>query len=872
MDPQQLLTEEEIRQLPGLTEAGAAEALRLKGLNELPQAKPRNLIRILLEVLREPMFILLILCSILYFIMGDLQEAVLLMVAVMAMIGITLYQEGRTEKSLQALKDLSSPRALVIREGQQKRIAGRMVAEGDFMVLSEGDRVPADAVLLWGLNLMADESLLTGEADPVTKEPATPGAPLDLPGGNGHAGLFSGTLIVAGKGVALVRSTGGRTRLGMIGKQLQEIKPEKTTLQKETSRIVRVVFTWAAVLCACVILFRGIAQGEWLKGILSGITLAMALIPEEFPMILTIFFALGAWRMSRKNVLTRKVSAIEMLGAATVLCSDKTGTLTENRITLQRIYSNGLDFDIAKQEAEDLPEEVHEVIEYGVLASQTDPFDPMEKSFLSVGEGKLSGTEHLHTSWKLVRQYPLSRELMAMAHVWESPEGRDYIIAAKGAPEAIAELCHLGEAEMDQISEQVSAMASEGLRVLGVARGNFKRSELPGNQHDFDFTFVGLAGFRDPVRAEVPAAVEECYRAGIRMIMITGDYPATAQQIARQIGLKNPENVITGPEVEKLPENELKERLAHTHIFARVLPEHKLRIVNLLKAQGETVAMTGDGVNDAPALKSAHIGIAMGGRGTDVAREAAALVLTDDSFTSIVTAVKLGRTIHDNLKKAMAYVVSIHLPIAGAAILPLALGWKMDILTAVHIVFLELVIDPTCSIAFEAEPPEKNVMHRPPRKKDEPIFSGRTLLAAVLQGLIALGAVLAAQHLGLQMGRSEGRDPLGVEAESRALAFATLILSNMALVLVNRSWNRPIFKSITDRNRSLWWVFAGTLATLALVIYVPPLSRLFHFNSLHYYDLCIASGLSFMALLGFEFIKWLLLSRRISHVSRSSGH
>lgn len=862
MNQQRLLTEDEIRQISGLTQAEAAEALRLKGLNELPQAQRRNLFHILLEVLREPMFILLIACSILYFIMGDLQEAVMLMAAVMVMIGITLFQEGRTERSLQALKDLSSPRALVIREGRQERIAGRMVAEGDYIILSEGDRVPADALLLWGLNLKADESLLTGEAEPVTKQAAPPGSSLDLPGGDGRPGLFSGTLIVAGKGVALVKCTGSRTQLGKIGSQLRGISPEKTFLQKETSRIVRVVFTWAAILCACVILFRGLAQGEWLRGVLSGITLAMALIPEEFPMILTVFFALGAWRMSRRNVLTRKVSAIEMLGAATVLCSDKTGTLTQNRITLQRIFSNGFDFDITKHEGEDLPEEVHEVIEFGVLASQTDPFDPMEKSFLSVGEGKLAETEHLHQSWTLVRQYPLSRELMAMAHVWESPEGGDYIIAAKGAPEAVAELCHLSEAEIIKIHAEVAVMASAGLRVLGVAKGNFSHSELPGNQHDFEFEFVGLAGFRDPVRPEVPAAIEECYRAGMRMIMITGDNPVTAQNIARQIGLQNPEQVITGPEVEQLPEDELAGRLRTANIFARVLPEHKLRIVNLLKAQGEIVAMTGDGVNDAPALKSSHIGIAMGGRGTDVAREASALVLVDDSFTSIVTAVKQGRTISDNLKKAMAYVVSIHLPIAGAAILPLILGWKMDIFTAVHIVFLELVIDPTCSIAFEAEPSEKNVMSRPPRKKEEPIFRGRTLLAAVLQGLFALLVVVAAQRAGMMIGHAEGRTQEGTESESRALAFAALILSNIALVFVNRSWNRPVYKTLFDKNRSLWWVSLGTLATLGAVIYVPGLGRLFHFNALHYYDLAIAFGLSFVALLWFEMVKWLLLADR----------
>ncbi len=859
MKPDSLLSEQQIRDLSGLSASEAATALLKLGLNELPQAKRRNVFRILLEELKEPMILLLLGCATLYLILGDLQEAIMLFVAVLAMIGLTLYQESKTERSLQALKDLSSPRALVIRDREQQRIPGAQVAEGDILILSEGDRVPADALLLWGINLKVDESLLTGEPEPADKLPAPPSSPMALPGGKPNASLFSGTLVVSGKGVALVKATGLRTRLGKIGTSLQGIERERTLLQKETDRIVRVVFAWAAFLCVGVILYRGLAQQEWLNGILSGLTLAMALIPEEFPVILTVFFALGAWRMSKRHVLTRKVSAIESLGAATVLCSDKTGTLTENRITLQRMTAQGLEWDIASHEAEELPEEVHEVIEYGILASQTDPFDPMEKAFQAVGEGKLGDTEHLHGSWQLVRQYPLSGKLMAMAHVWESPEGSDYVIAAKGAPESVIELCHLDEVESAQIMEQVGRMAADGLRVLGVAKGNFHRSELPSHQHDFDFTYVGLAGFRDPVRGEVPGAVRQCHLAGMRVLMITGDNAATARNIAAQVGLRNTTDVLTGAELEQLPESELAVRLASTDIYARVLPEHKLRIVNLLKQQGEIVAMTGDGVNDAPALKSAHIGIAMGGRGTDVAREASALVLTDDSFTSIVAAVEQGRTISDNLKKAMAYVVSIHIPIAGTAILPLLLGWKMELLSAVHIVFLELVIDPTCSVAFEAEPAEENVMARPPRKAKEPLFRWRTIVAALLQGILALGVVIAAQQLGILVGGLEGKDTQGVEAESRTLAFASLIFTNISLVWVNRSWNRPIFRSFRTPNKSLLWVTGITLAFLFSAIYVPFLSELFHFTALHLHDLAIAGGLALVAIFGFEGVKWALL-------------
>jgi Ca2+-transporting ATPase len=512
-------------------------------------------------------------------------------------------------------------------------------------------------------------------------------------------------------------------------------------LQRETGSLVRKLALFGVSLCSLVIVVYGLTRGDWLHGFLAGITLAMATLPEEFPVVLTIFLALGAWRLSQKSVLARRVPAVETLGSATVLCVDKTGTLTQNRMSVKRLAAVGVADDIALSGKETLTEPFHEVVEFAVLASKNDPFDPMEKALRELGDGQLAGTEHLHADWALVQEYPLSRELFALSHVWKSPNGEDFVIAAKGAPEAIASLCHFNHDEEEALTKLVAKFADDGLRVLGVAKSEFRAAELPAGQHDFEFEFLGLVGLADPIRESVPAAVCECYRAGMRVIMITGDYPGTAQNIARQIGLKDTDQFITGAQLAKMDDTELRERIRRVNIFARVVPEQKLRLVNALKANGEIVAMTGDGVNDAPALKSAHIGVAMGGRGTDVAREASSLVLLDDDFSSIVSAVKQGRRIFDNIKKAMAYILAVHVPIAGLSLVPVLLKWPL-VLLPVHIVFLELIIDPVCSVVFEAEREEADIMDRPPRNPKEPLFGRKTILISLLQGLSVLAVTL----------------------------------------------------------------------------------------------------------------------------------
>jgi len=815
--------------IQGLTEQEALERLAQDGYNSLPTTKKRTIFHLLFEVVREPMFLMLIACGLLYLFLGDSEEAIMLMGFVVVIIGITLYQEQKTEKALEALRDLSSPRALVIRDGKQQRIAGHEVVRDDIILIAEGDRVPADAVLVAGSNINIDESLLTGESVSVRKKVWDGRLEMGRPGGDDLPFIYSGSMVVKGQGIAQVRSTGPRTEIGKIGKALQILEPEDTNLQRQTGKIVKVFALVGLSLCVLVVVVFGLTRGNWLHGFLAGITLAMATLPEEFPVVLTIFLALGAWRISQYKVLTRRMPAVEMLGAATALCVDKTGTLTLNRMTVTRLAVGDQLYNVDGKQL-NLPEQDHEIIEYSILASPVDPFDPMEKAMKELGGRTLANTEHLHKDWSLVKEYPLSEKLLAMSHVWNSPNGTDFVVAAKGAPEAIADLCHFDASRLQKLAEQINLMANDGLRVIGVARAHFSSLNLPTIQHDFDFEFVGLLGLADPVRPEVAKAVQECYTAGIRVIMITGDYPGTASSIARQIGLKPADQIITGAELDQMSDDELKGRIKTACIFARAVPEQKLRIVTALKANGEVVAMTGDGVNDAPALKAAHIGIAMGGRGTDVARESAALVLLDDNFASIVAAVRMGRRIFDNLKKAMAFIFSVHLPIAGMSLLPVLFNWPLALMP-VHILFLELIIDPSCTVVFEAEADEKDLMNRPPRRLEDPLFGRAMILTGLIQGLGVLAAVLGVYVYTYLSGYGEN--------EARMIAFVTIVLGNLGLIFTNRSWVLSIVATLRVPNKALWWVTGGAVGFLALVISIPYLRGTFQFAELHRWEVVV---------------------------------
>lgn len=596
------------------------------------------------------------------------------------------------------------------------------------------------------------------------------------------------------------------------------------------------------ILCILVVMVFGM-RGEWLNGLLAGLSLSMALLPEEFSVVLVIFMSMGAWRMSKKRVLARRMPAVETLGSATVLCLDKTGTLTMNRMILSTLFSGGEYYDADKNGHLPLPEKFHELLEFGYLASQKDPFDPVEKEIKNGTEKFLGNTEHVHRNWELAQEYPLSKNLLALSNVWESYDKRRHVIAAKGSPEAVIDLCHLGERQKDELLIHVKNMADKGLRVLGVAKSIFKDEPLPENQHDYKFEFIGLLGFIDPVRQGVPEALSECYSAGMRVIMITGDFPGTAQHIARQIGMKDPDRYLTGPELARMSDTELAQKVSATNIFARIVPEQKLAIVNALKANGEIVAMTGDGVNDAPALRSAHIGIAMGERGTDVARESSSIVLLNDDFSSIVAAVRMGRRIFDNLKKAISYIFAVHVPIAGLALFPLLFGFPLILLPA-HIAFLELIIDPACSVVFEAEPEEKNIMQRSPRDMKQKLFGRKSMFTSLLQGTSVLIVVIAVFLLALYLGKGE--------MEARTLTFATLVIANITLIAANLSWEQDIFKTINTENRALWLVAGGALLSLSIVLYIPFLRELFHFSMLHADDVLIASIAGILSVLWFK--------------------
>ena len=784
---------------PGLDPAEAARRLAGQGPNLLPGSTPKSLFGIVRGVLTEPMFLMLLVAGGLYLALGDRAEATFLLSAVFVIIGITLMQERKTQRALESLRELSAPRALVLRGGEETRVPGREVVVGDLLVLHEGDRIAADAVLLDG-HLDVNESLLTGEAVPVTK----------LPGANGDQ-LFASTVVTKGVGVAEVHAIAGATAVGRIGQALSSTVEPVSGLQRASRRLIRRLAAGGLLLAVAYALLGWLWDGHGLlESVLAGIALTMAILPEEIPVILTVFLALGAWRISRHKVLTRRIPAVETLGAISVLAADKTGTLTQNRMQVAELRLP--DDSSHGEDAGELPEPFHALVEFAMLATPADPFDPMEKAIQQFGLHWLNDTEHVHAEWAPEFEYALSPEILAMTHVFRGDTRDTHLLATKGAPEAVIDLCHLPDAEAAAILRQVEAMAERGLRVLGVARGEWRGEAWPRTQHDFDFRFLGLLGFVDPPRPEVPAAIAECRRAGVRVIMMTGDHPATARAIAREVGLSERADVITGAELDALDDDTLRERLHHVDLCARLKPEQKLRLVQLLREGGEVVAMTGDGVNDAPALKAADVGMAMGERGTDVAREAAALVLLDDSFASIVSAIRQGRRIYDNITKATRFVFAVHMPIIALALVPALLHWPV-LLMPVHIVLLELLIDPACSVVYEADPAADDIMQRPPRAPSDSPFAAANLRYAVIQGFGFAGILLLGY--GLLLGQ-------GLDAAScRSAVFVALVVGLFLLTLANRDLSRPTLSRMPARNPWLPRMFGAVALMLASVIGVP---------------------------------------------------
>ena len=789
----------------GLTSEQVASQRELFGENSLPGHSKSTIWQQVLSVVRQPMLLLLLSAGAINFALSEPLDGFMLLFFVLVVVGISIYQEHKSENALEALRDLAAPNSRVIRDGKELVVPSSELVVGDLVLLSEGDRVPADIRLLGVSNFAVDESALTGESIPIDKF-----------ANNGDEQILAGTLVVRGRGKGLVTATGLRTDLGKIGQALSSLQNEATPLQREVSRLILVVALIASAAAALVALGYGLTRGDWLTALLAGIATAMAMLPEEFPVVLTIFMALGAWRMSRLNVLARRPQVIETLGSASVICVDKTGTLTTNQMVVAGFYGG----DVAKLKIA------------ASLASAEDPTDPMDKAF------RLEQPKP--HDWVLVREYPLTQELLAVTNVWQKGDG-SIVVAAKGAPEAIARICNR------ETPSELDRYATKGERVLAIATCEFA-GELPETAQGFKLQFLGLAGLKDPVRAGVRESLAECYSAGIRTIMITGDHPLTALAIAAELKLEAAAGSLTGTEVDALSDDELVEKLKTVNVFARMVPEQKLRIVNALKAQGHVVAMTGDGVNDAPALKAADIGIAMGLRGTDVAREAADLILTDDDFSSIERGIKQGRGIFNNLRKAMSYIVAVHIPLLGVALLPVFFeAWPL-VLLPVLIAVIELIIDPACSVVFESEQVDPRVMQQKPRAMAEKVFTSRALGVAIAQGLISFAAVISVYFWAIASHHSE--------AEVRSLTFIALVASNALLILTNRSWHLSIFESLrTRKNATLKWLFLGVASAMSIIFGWPAAREAFNLGEVTAFEAVAACLIALAGVSWFEVYK-----------------
>jgi Ca2+-transporting ATPase len=800
----------------GLTSAEAAARLAGFGPNRIEQVRSRTLWQIVLSTFREPMFGLLIAAAGLYVVLGDLGEGAFLVAGAGATVGLVIFQEARGEQALAALRRLAEPFARVIRDGAEQLIPAAGLVPGDIFLTAEGERLPADAVLIGGDALTVDESVLTGEAVPVSKRPADDVTSVDLDtpaGGDDSPLLFAGAMVVRGQGVAWAARTGATTRFGRIGASLAAIEPEQTLLQRSTGKLVSRFGVFSLVACALVLLAYGLVRRDWTGGALAGITLGIAMVPEEFPMVLAIFLSLGAWRLAQHKVLVRRPAVIETLGAASLLCVDKTGTLTENRMKVAALWRDGLAWSADR--AVPMPQTLSRLLRIAALGSAVRPVDPMDRAVREADQTHGSAIDETEP----LRTYPLRPERLAFIQVWPRPDG-GVLLAAKGAPEAISRLCRLDAGADDRMHEEVARLAGRGWRVLAVASAE-RPADDGAPPEEVLFVFCGLVAFEDPVRADVPAALAEARTAGVKVAMITGDYPATALEIARAAGIDTTAGVLTGDKVARLSPTDLAARIADVRVFARIAPDQKLTLVQAFKAIGEVVAMTGDGVNDAPALESAHIGIAMGRQGTDVAREAADIVLLDDRFASIVAGVRLGRRIFANLRKALTYVMAVHVPIAGLALLPILFGLP-QLLFPAHVVVLELVIDPVCSIVFESEPSDAAAMRRPPRDPRETPFGYRQVAFGMLEGLLVLAASFGFYLVAL-------RDGLG-EPQARAAVFLVLVVANLTLAISSSVEPRG---RVFDRRHLVFWGIAGAAAlVLGTAVYAPFAQRLFQFATL----------------------------------------
>ncbi|ALP91555.1 cation-translocating P-type ATPase [Clostridium butyricum] len=817
--------------LGGLNSKEVEKLQKKYGMNELVIQEKPNMLKKFLGVFKEPMFLLLLIAAMVYFLLGAPKDGAIMLVFVGFVASITFIQEWKTEKTMNALKDLTSPKVNTLRDGKNILIKSTELVPGDVVFLSEGERIPADCIVLEPSNFSVDESILTGESEYVMKvsttqsEKSTDYWRKDI--------LYAGTLCVFGKCTAIVKFTGINTEYGKIGKAISEAKDESTPLQKKVSILVKNIAIAGVILCISVMVASYFYSFNILNSILSGISLAMAIIPEEFPVVLTVFLSMGAYRLAKNNTLMRKISAVETLGSATVLCVDKTGTITQNKMKVKSIYSDGRIFnneDLKNQELSDLM----------VLSCEKDPYDPMEKAILEAAN--LSQLETLY-KYDLSKKIAFDSKTKRMANIYI--KDNKYYVAVKGSAETVLGLCNLDKETMDEINIEIDKMASNGLRVLALA--DCTSEKVYEDLECYELTFKALVGLQDPPKEGVEEAIKLCKKAGIRVVMITGDYSKTAMAIGEEIGLKFTDKVIVGNEIDSLSENELCEVVKSCDVFSRVIPEQKMKIVKALKKNGEIVAMTGDGVNDAPALKSADIGIAMGQRGTEVAKEAAHMILMDDNFTTIVKSVKDGRRVYDNIRKAMVYILIIHIPIAAMAMFAPLFNLP-PLLLPMHIMLLELIIDPTCSIVFEGEPAEANIMENPPRPPQEPLLTRNLTIKVVLQGVVMFLAAFMPFHYMID---------LGISSEyARSFSLITFIVANVTLVLVNRSNTELLYHLIKEKGSKVRLIVNSmALIMVFAIVYIPILNGFFRTEKIGIYPLIFAIVLGFISTGWWEIVK-----------------
>lgn len=793
--------------IQGLSDQAVSSSRAEHGQNILDSHAGSHLFATVKEVILEPMFLLLVLACAVYFGMGKTEEGITLVVALLIVSGISVYQSIRSDRALGALRELTQAQAQVWRGSQLVSIPTQDIVVGDIVLVAEGERIPADARIRDSNDFSLDESILTGESVTVNK--------------TSSQSVFAGTHTASGSATLTITAVGRQTELGKIGRSIAAIPTEKTPLQRQISRFV-LYMAWiglGAFALVCGINYY--RTNDWVTALLFGLTLAMAILPEEIPMSFSAFMALGAARLSRMGVLTKQPQTVESLGSATVICTDKTGTLTQNGMTLRSVYDGQTGtLEVLEPGTKKLPDSTCQVLAYARWASETDPFDPMEQAIVT------AFADHDPSSaakpYPMVQEYPLGGIPPMMTHIRQAPSGEN-VVAGKGALEHILAVCHLEPAVEELLRTVTEQLSQKGYRVLGVAKGAYAPpNPFPANQDDFTWSFVGLIALENPPKANASAVVRAFGEAGIQVKMITGDYPETAQAIARQVGLAGADTFVTGQQVMAMDAPTLRLKAAKTTVFARMFPEAKLRVVEALKQNGEVVAMTGDGVNDGPALKAAHIGVAMGHRGTEVAKQAASLVLVNDDLSSMVDAIAQGRRIYQNLKKAISYIVSIHIPIVLTVAVPLLLNWKLEnLFNPIHVIFLELVMGPTCSIAFENEPAEAGQMKQPPRALGDTFLAGSELGRSIAQGLGIALAVLGVYFFAMQNGEN-------VQVV-RTLVFFTLVVSNIVLTLVNRSFTKSVFQTLSVPNWMLWTMLGITFLLLLVTLFIEPAQQLFGF-------------------------------------------